>query len=128
VFRAFRLVARLSVLKDLVTAIITVLPRLGSIMLLFALVLYIYAVLCTVLFGTHLYGDDSVDYFGTLFLSLFTLFQFVTLDNWGSVSREVMDIYPWAGAIFLSFLMLSSFILYSLVVAVVCDAVAVVEQ
>jgi voltage-gated sodium channel len=128
VFRAFKLVARLSVLKDLVTAIIAVLPRLGSIMLLFSLVLYIYAVLCKELFGSRLYGDPLTDYFGNLFGSLFTLFTFVTLDNWGQVAREVMAIYPWAGIVFLSFLMVSSFILYSLVVAVVCDAVAVVEQ
>jgi len=59
---------------------------------------------------------------------LFTLFQFVTLDGWGDVSRDVMDIYPWAGIVFLGFLTVSSFILYSLVVAVVCDAVAVVEH
>ncbi|CAB9503718.1 T-type calcium channel subunit alpha-1H [Seminavis robusta] len=128
IFRAFRLVARLSVLKDLVNAIVAVLPRIGSIMMLFSLVLYVYAVLCTILFGTHQYGEDNVDYFGRLDYALFTLFQFVTLENWGEISREVMAIYPWAAHIFLSFLMVSSFILYSLVVAVVCDAVAVVEH
>jgi len=128
VFRAFRLVARLDVLKELVNAIVQVLPRLGSIMLLFSLVLYIYSVLCTVLFGDYTYGDANVDYFGRLDYSLFTLFQFVTLEAWGEVSREIMEIYPWAQYIFLSFLMVSSFILYSLVVAVVCDAVAVVEH
>ena len=122
-FRAFRLVARLTVLKVLVNAIIAVLPRLASIMLLFSLVLYIYSVLCTILFG-----DVSDIYFGSLYLSLFTLFQFVTLDGWGEIAREVKEDYEWANAVFLSFLTISSFILYSLVVAVVCDAVAVVEQ
>ena len=129
VFRAFRLVARLGVLKDLVNAIVAVLPRIGSIMLLFTLVLYIYSVLCTVLFGNDRYGEDGENnYFGRLDYSLFTLFQFVTLEGWGDISREVMALYPWAVAVFLSFLCVSSFILYSLVVAVVCDAVAVVEH
>lgn len=128
VFRAFRLVARLDVLKDLVNAIVAVLPRIGSIMLLFGLVLYIYAVLTTVLFGKQTYGDDNMNYFGRLDYSLFTLFQFVTLEAWGDISREVMTMYPYAVVVFLSFLTVSSFILYSLVVAVVCDAVAVVEH
>jgi len=128
IFRAFRLVARLDVLKHLVNAIVSVLPRIGSIMVLLCLVLYIFSVLCTILFGEHRYGEDQLNYFGRLDCSLFTLFQFVTLDGWGDVSRDVMDIYPWAGIVFLGFLTVSSFILYSLVVAVVCDAVAVVEH
>ena len=97
-------------------------------MLLFMLVLYIYSVLCTILFGDRRYGEDEpVDYFGRLDYSLFTLFQMITLE-WGEVVREVMKAYPWSHAVFLSFLMISAFILYSLVVAVVCDAVAVVEH
>lgn len=128
VFRAFRLVARLAVLKDLVNAIVAVLPRIGSIMLLFSLVLYVYAVMCTILYGTTGYGEDDTWYFGRLDYSLFTLFQFVTLENWGEISREVKAVHPSFAYIVLSFLTLSSFILYSLVVAVVCDAVAVVEH
>lgn len=128
VFRAFRLVARLAVLKDLVNAIVAVLPRIGSIMLLFGLVLYIYAVLCTILYGEERYGEDNEDYFGRIDYSLFTLFQFVTLENWGEISREIKDVHASFTYIVLSFLTVSSFILYSLVVAVVCDAVAVVEH
>lgn len=128
VFRAFRLMARLEVLRELVAAIVAVLPRIGSIMLLFLLVQYVFSVLCTVLFGGRTYGPDNLDYFRRLDDTVFTLFQFITLDNWGQIARSVIEVYPWAQAVFLTFMMISAFILYSLVVAVVCNAVAVIEH
>jgi hypothetical protein len=39
-----------------------------------------------------------------------------------------MKVYYWSWAIFTSFVVLTSFILYSLIIAVVCDAVKVTEH
>lgn len=52
----------------------------------------------------------------------------MTLEGWGHIVRQVMTEYYWAPFIFLSFMVFSSFILYSLIIAVVCDAVTETEH
>ncbi|GKY91705.1 hypothetical protein MPSEU_000142300 [Mayamaea pseudoterrestris] len=129
IFRALRLVTRLTVLRNLLTALFAVAPSMGGIVALLVLIMYIYAVMCTVLFKTlFTEGLTDEDYFSTLFASLFTLFQCITLDNWAYIARQVGDAYPWSWAIFSSYLLITSFILYSLIIAVVCDAVKVTEH
>lgn len=44
------------------------------------------------------------------------------------IARQVMAVHFWASSVFGTFLVITSFILYSLVIAVVCDAVAVTEH
>jgi hypothetical protein len=129
VFRALRLVTRMTILKNLVVALFAVAPSIGAIMALLLLILYIYAVMCTVLFK-DLYKDGltgDTDYFGRLDKTLFTLFEIMTL-TWADIVRQVMAKYYWAWCIFSSFLVLTSFILYSLIIAVVCDAVSETEH
>ena len=48
--------------------------------------------------------------------------------EWGDVSRQVIDVYPWSWPIFVSFIMITSFIAYNLIVAVVCDSVSIIEK
>jgi hypothetical protein len=50
------------------------------------------------------------------------LFQFMTL-SWADVTRQVASEYYWAWPLFTTFVYVTSFILFSLIVAVVCDAV-----
>lgn len=128
IFRAFRLITRLNVLKNLVLALFAVAPSMGAIIALLVLILYIYAVMCTDLFrDLQAEGYTDANYFGSLDASLFTLFQMMTLE-WADIVRQVMDKYYWAWAVFSSFLVMTSFILYSLIIAVVCDAVKVTEH
>lgn len=70
---------------------------------------------------------DKYDYFGTLDKSIFTLFVMVTLD-WAKVSRATMQVVPWSGIIFSTFVTFSSFVLYNLIIAVVCDAVKMTQD
>ena len=90
--------------------------------------------MCTELFGEIDFkgrfseeGLDHYDYFSRLDYSLFTLFQMVTLD-WAKVTRAVMQVYPWANFIFSIFVTFSSYVLYNLIIAVVCDAVKMVQD
>ena len=127
VFRALRLITRVQVLKNLIAALFSVGPRMAGITALLLLIFYIYAVMCTGLFGSlFVDGETEDDYFGRLDKTFWTLFIMMTLD-WSSVSREVMAVYSWAWVVFVSFVMVSSFIVYNLVVAVVCDSVAIIE-
>mmetsp|Transcript_28579 Transcript_28579/g.43933 ORF Transcript_28579/g.43933 Transcript_28579/m.43933 type:complete len:420 (-) Transcript_28579:66-1325(-) len=128
VFRALRLVTRITILRNLITALMNVLPRMSAIICLLSLVVYIFAVMFTVLFKevskAGLLGEG---YFSSLDASLFTLLQVVTLD-WVAVARPCMDIYWWAWLPFVAFVNMTSFIVYNLFIAVVCDAVKAAES
>jgi hypothetical protein len=124
IFRAFRLITRVKPLRDLVLAIGAVLPRMYAIAALLLLVFYIFSVLFTELFSDL---ELERDYFGTLDKSLFTCMEMMTLE-WGEVCRTVMLTHKWAWAPLLAFIAITGFIVFNLIVAVVCDAVAVTEK
>ncbi|KAI2501655.1 hypothetical protein MHU86_12779 [Fragilaria crotonensis] len=125
IFRALRLLTRVKVLKNLITAIFSVLPKLAAICLLLLLVFYIFAVMMTQMFK-DLYQENLTDenYFGSLDLTLFTLFQMMTLDGWANIARQVMDVYPWSWMPFVAFVTTTGFIMVNLMIAVICDAVS----
>lgn len=124
VFRALRLITRIEVLKNLVLALVSVLPRMAAILAIMCLIFYIFAVMFTVLFKNL---EMTENYFGSLDVTFFTLFQMMTLE-WAEVARELMAIEWWAWIPCVSFIMVSSFIVYNLVVAVVCDAIFVLHD
>lgn len=124
IFRAFRLFSRVKPLRDLVLAIGAVMPRMSAIGALLLLIFYIFSVLFTELFKDLPLSDN---YFGTLDASLFTCMELMTLE-WGTIVREVMIHRSWAWAPFTTFIALTGFIVFNLIVAVVCDAVAVTEK
>lgn len=140
IFRALRLINRVKILRNLVNAIISVIPRMGSIMILLAVVFYIFGVMFTLLFmdaGKNDAGKDcteldeerkecvilSYDYFGRLDHTFFTLFQVMTMDNWVDITREYWGYNPYVWAPFCSFVVVSGWIVVNLIVAVICDAV-----
>lgn len=123
-FRALRLVTRIGPLRDLIAAIGAVMPRMYAIALLLLLVFYIFAVLFTELFGELVLAEN---YFTTLDASLFTCMVLMTL-QWADVTRQVMEQLPWAWAPIIAFIAITGFIVFNLIVAVVCDAVAVVDR
>ena len=129
IFRALRLITRVEVMRNLVTALFSVMPRMAAIGLLLFLIFYIFAVMFTSLFKT-LYRQDLTewDYFGRLDATFFTLFQIMTLDEWSSVAREVMLTYAWAWAPFVAFVIISGFVVVNLIIAVICDAIAALHD
>ena len=95
IFRIFALVARVESLKTLFTAVLGSLPQMGNIWLVLSMFFYVFAVLFTNLYA-ELYDEGFLDwdYFGRLDRTLITLFQFMTLDSWTGVVRQVMDAQP----------------------------------
>ncbi|KAL7524006.1 hypothetical protein ACHAXR_001333, partial [Thalassiosira sp. AJA248-18] len=124
IFRALRIITRIETMRNLVAALFDIMPRLGAITALLLLIFYIFAVLFTQLFGEL---ELSGDYFSRLDYSLLTLFVMMTME-WADVARECMDEIWWAWAPFVAFIMITGFIVFNLIIAVVCDAVAVIEN
>ena len=67
-------------------------------------------------------GVLDEDYFGRLDYTFLTLFQIMTLDSWTSVVRQVMDVYPYSWLGFVVWVILTSFFILNLVVAVICES------
>lgn len=129
IFRALRLVTRVRILRNLVTALFGVMPNMASIGMLLFLIMYIFCVMVTTLFK-DMYDKDQLEYnyFGRLDRSFFTLFQIMTFDAWADVTREVMETYAWAWIIFIVYIILSAFIIVNLIIAVICDAIAALND
>ena len=90
VFRAFRLITRVEMMRNVVVVLFHVVPALSGICIMLLVIMYIYAVLCTDLFKEYYPGVSSGDYFGRIDYSFFTLFQFICMDEWSSIAYEIM--------------------------------------
>ncbi|WP_424533818.1 ion transporter [Sphaerisporangium viridialbum] len=117
ILRALRLISVVPSLRRVVSALLTAVPGMASIALLLALVLYVASVM-----ATKLYGTASPDYFGDLPTSLFTLFQTMTGDGWSDINRDVMEHHPSAWVFFVIFVLICTFVVLNLFIAVVVSA------
>jgi voltage-gated sodium channel len=55
---------------------------------------------------------------------MFTLFQLLTLEGWADIARNMMTKFPSAWLYFISFIIISSFIVMNVIVGVVVNAIS----
>lgn len=116
VLRLFRMIPAIPSLRKIIDSLIRSLPALTGVLGLTLLIFSIYAIIGTTFFKDVL----PYEYFGSFHLSLFTLLQLVTFDSWASfMTRQVMDVMPWAWIYFVSFIIIGALIILNLVVAVI---------
>ncbi|WP_022963690.1 ion transporter [Halopseudomonas pelagia] len=119
VLRILRLVSIVPSMKIVVQSLLSALPGMGSIVALLSLVFYVAAVI-----ATQLFGQAFPDWFGTLGASLYTLFQIMTLESWSmGIVRPVMEVYPFAWLYFVPFILIATFMILNLFIAVIVDAI-----
>jgi len=117
ILRVLRLVALVPSMRGVVSALLAAVPGMASIAALLGLLLYVAAVLATQLFGAKM-----SERFGDLGSSLFTLFQVMTTDDWAVIAREAMVDHPLAWIFFVIYLLVSTFAILNLFIAVVVRA------
>lgn len=118
VLRVLRLVSIVPSLRRVVGGFVAALPGMGSVVLLLSLVFYVFAVM-----ATKLYGATFPDRFGDIAISLYTLFQIMTLEGWSDgVVRPIMEVHPYAWAFFLPFIVLTSFAVLNLFIGIIVSA------
>eukprot|EP00574_Skeletonema_japonicum_P010190 CAMPEP_0201728320 /NCGR_PEP_ID=MMETSP0593-20130828/15450_1 /ASSEMBLY_ACC=CAM_ASM_000672 /TAXON_ID=267983 /ORGANISM="Skeletonema japonicum, Strain CCMP2506" /LENGTH=370 /DNA_ID=CAMNT_0048220379 /DNA_START=242 /DNA_END=1351 /DNA_ORIENTATION=+ len=129
IFRAFRFLTKVQILRNVVVALFSVVPAIAAITVLLLLILYIFSVMYTQLFKDYFEkGYTTADYFGTLDLTVFTLFQIMCLDEWSGIAFEVADHAYWAWPIFIVFVVMSAFVVVNLIIAVICDALQILRS
>lgn len=114
VLRVLRLVTAVPAMRLVVGALLRSLPGMGAILAVLGLILYVFAVM-----GTGLFGAADGEHFGSLARSAFTLFQVMTLEGWADIARGLMAVAPWAWAFFLAFILMGTFVVLNLFIAVI---------
>lgn len=124
VLRVLRLVSVVPQMRKVVEALLAALPGLGSISGLLLLVFYIGAVM-----ATQMFGRDFPDWFGSVGASMYSLFQIMTLESWSmGIVRPVMEVHDWAWAFFVPFILMTSFAVLNLFIAVIVDAMGALHE
>lgn len=117
ILRVFRLFSVMPEMRKVVEALMKAIPGMSAILAVLALMFYVSAVMATKLFG------GSSEQFESLGASAFTLFQVMTLEGWAmDVARPVMENYPFAWLFFLIFIVLTSFAVLNMFIAVIVDS------
>lgn len=116
VLRVLRLVSAMPQLRLIVATLVRSIPSMGHVILLMSIIFYIYAVT-----GFHLFNEHDAEHWGTLGAALLTLFQMVTLEGWVDVMDTALDAYPWSWVYFVSFVLIGTFVMLNLFIAVVIN-------
>lgn len=116
VLRVLRIVSALPQLRLIVATLVRSIPSMGHVLTLLAILFYIYAVT-----GFHLFHEHDGERWGSLGAALLTLFQIVTLEGWVEVMETVLEFRPWSWLYFVSFVLIGTFVVLNLFIAVVVN-------
>ncbi|RKQ95238.1 voltage-gated sodium channel [Maricaulis maris] len=118
IVRAFRLFSVMPDLRKVVEALLRAIPGMGAVMAVLGLMFYVSAVM-----ATKFFSETNPERFGSLGESAFALFQVMTLEGWATdVALPVMEFHPWAWIFFLVFIVLTSFAVLNLFIAIIVDS------
>ncbi len=114
VLRILRLVSAVPAMRRVVGGLLAAMPGMASVASLLALVIFVAGVM-----STKLFGDIAPEHFGDLGTTFFTLFQIMTGEAWPDIARAVMVEAPMAWIFFVIYILVSSFAVLNLFIAVV---------
>lgn len=118
VLRVLRLLTMVPSMRRVVGALLSAVPGLGSIGVMLLIFYYVFAVI-----ATNLFGDSYPEWFGGLGNSFYTLFQIMTLESWSmGIVRPIMETYPYAWMFFVPFIMVATFTMLNLFIAIIVSA------
>ncbi len=118
VLRVLRILTIVPSMRRVVGALLASIPGLSSIGLVLLLIFYVFGVI-----ATNLFGASFPEWFGTIGASLYTLFQVMTLESWSmGIARPVMESHPAAWLFFVSFILIATFTMLNLFIAIIVNA------
>ena len=120
VLRVLRIITVIPRMRLVVSALLDSIPGIASVGVVVALIVYVFAVI-----GANLYGPAHPELFGDVFQSMYTLFQVMTLEGWPDIAGQVQETHKRSWVFFLSFVLIATFTMLNLFVAIV---VRVVEE
>ena len=128
ILRVLRLISVVPQLRRVVSAIGYSIPGMVSVVGVLGLIFYVASVLATKLFGIH--PDPFMqEWFGSIGASAYTLFQIMTLESWSmGVVRPTMELFPWAWAFFIPFIIITSFAVLNFFIGIIVDSMQIAQK
>ena len=118
VLRVLRLLTMVPSMRRVVGGLLAAIPGLASVIAIIGIIFYVAAVI-----ATQLFGQRFPDWFGHLGESAYTLFQIMTLESWSmGIVRPVMEVYPQAWLFFVPFILIATFTMLNLFIAIIVNA------
>lgn len=114
--RVLRLISAMPQLRLIVQTLMRSIPGMGNIVLLMGIIFYVYAIV-----GYQLFHAHDPEHWRSLGVSLLTLFRVVTLEDWTDVMYTGMELSPYAWIYFVSFVVVGTFVVINLFIAVVLN-------
>ena len=114
--RVLRLISALPELRLIVSTLIRSIPSMANVLLLASIIFYVYGVA-----GHHLFHEVDPNHWRDLGISLLSLFRIVTLEDWTDIMYIAMATLPWAWVYFVSFVVITTFVVINLFIAVVIN-------
>jgi voltage-gated sodium channel len=115
--RALRLISIFPTLRGVVEGLVKAIPGIGAIGAVMAILICVFG-----LIASKLYGESFPQWFGNFHLSIFSLFQIMTLEGWPDIVRTVMEQKPFAWLFFVTYILVATFSVLNLFIAVIVDA------
>lgn len=112
--RVVRLTNRYREMSVVVMTLIKSLPSMVNVFLLLSLIFFIYGIA-----GYNLFNSVDAENWGTLPRSILTLFQILTLEGWVEIMSSVTNVNPFFVIYFVSFIMIGTFVVINIFVAVI---------
>lgn len=120
--RIVRVVSLFPDLRFLIRGMAASLPPIGSMAMLTALLIYVYGIL-----GWILFADTDPGHWGDIGEAMLSLFVVLTLESWPEIMGEVIDVHPWAWLFFVSYVLIASFLLINMVIAILINSLEEVK-
>ncbi len=119
VLRVFKLISGVKQMRVILSAIMKAIPGIAWSGILLLLFYYVYGII-----GTVLFGKAFPDWFGSLGASIYSLFQIMTLESWSmGIARPVIAVFPLAWIYFVSYILITSFVVMNIVVGIVLNSI-----
>jgi len=116
--RVFRVVSALPEMRVLVQGLGRSVAPLTSMFVLVLLLFYAYGMV-----GWILFHDHDPEHWSSLGTSMLTLFSVLTLEGWVEIQDVALRYSEWSWIYFVSFVLISSFVLINMVIAVLINGV-----
>lgn len=118
VLRVLRVITVIPRMRVVVSALLDAIPGIASVGVVLALIIYVFAVI-----AATLYGPEHPSLFRDVFQSMYTLFQVMTLEGWPDIAKAVRQTHPNSWIFFLTFVLIATFTMLNLFVAIVVRVV-----
>lgn len=114
--RVVRLISTIPELRLIVSTLVRSIPSMAHVMMLMGIIFYIYAIM-----GYQLFHEHDPVHWRSLGIALLSLFRVVTLEDWTDIMYIAMEMNPFAWIYFVSFVVLGTFVVINLFIAVVLN-------